>query len=71
MIRKISTGDARDRFAEIINDAADAKITVITRHGKEIAAVVPVAAAQLPPGATMICQTTQIFNFTPPQVTEE
>jgi prevent-host-death family protein len=64
MMRKISTGDARERFAEIINDAAEAKRTVITRHGKEIAAVVPIEDVQIPPGTMVIYQTPHIFNFT-------
>ena len=64
-IRRMSTGDARERFAEIINDAAEAKRTVITRHGREIAAVVPVDDVHLPPGAMLVCQTPRIFTYLP------
>ena len=65
MIRTLSTGDARERFAEIIKDALEEKRTLITRHGKEVAAVVPISDVQLRPGSVMICQTPQIYNFTP------
>ncbi len=42
--RKISAKQAREEFSEIINQAAyAAKRTIITRHGKEVAAVIPIS----------------------------
>lgn len=71
-MRKLSTGEARENFADVVNDAAyGAKRTVITRHGKEIAAVVPVsdlqpAPASIPEGAVMmqILQSPEIVSIT-------
>lgn len=41
---KITTGEARDRFADVVNQAAYGNNRVVlTRHGKDIAAVVPIA----------------------------
>jgi prevent-host-death family protein len=43
-MRKYTTGEARDRFAEVVNEAAFGNNRVVlTRHGKDIAAVVPIA----------------------------
>ncbi|MBC7545098.1 MAG: type II toxin-antitoxin system Phd/YefM family antitoxin [Candidatus Sericytochromatia bacterium] len=40
---KISAGDAREQFAEIINQVGYSKERiVVTRHGKDIVAVVPI-----------------------------
>ena len=40
----LTAGEARDRFAEIVNQAAfGEKRVVITRHGKKVAALVPMA----------------------------
>jgi prevent-host-death family protein len=64
-------------FAEIVNEAAYAdKRTVITRHGKEVAAIVPIAdlnQAALPSakpadGAVIISQTPEIFTYSSPSV---
>lgn len=47
-MRKISTGEARDTFAEVINEAAFGHSrTVLTRRGKSIAAIVPIADVEL------------------------
>lgn len=78
-MRKMSTGDARDKFAEIVNEAAYAdKRTVITRHGKEVAAIVPISDLNsasapkpaLPEGAMVICQTPQIITMSVPSEVE-
>lgn len=70
MMRKISTGDARSRFAEIIKEAAHgSQRTVITRHGKDIAAVVPIADVQeLPPGTIQILQSSEILTYSPQEL---
>jgi prevent-host-death family protein len=70
-MRKLSTGDAREKFAEIVSEAAHgAKRTIITRHGKEVAAVVPIADLKageaIPPGAIIIHQSPQVLNFSVP-----
>ncbi len=42
--RKISAKEAREEFSEIINQAAYASTrTVVTRHGKEVAAIIPIS----------------------------
>lgn len=57
----MSTGEARRRFAEIIRESAH---TVITRHGKDIAAVVPIKdVRQLPPGAIQVLQNHEILIY--------
>ncbi len=47
-MREYTTGEARDRFAEVINETVygDERI-VLTRHGKKIAAVVPLSDLEL------------------------
>ena len=41
---KFTTGEARDRFAEVVNEAAFGKQRVVlTRRGKDIAAVIPIS----------------------------
>jgi prevent-host-death family protein len=46
--RQYTTGEARDRFSEVINEAAyGAHRVVLTRHGKPTAAVVPIADLDL------------------------
>lgn len=64
-MRKVSAGDARIRFAEIINEAAErSQRTVITRHGKEIAVLVPMAdVEELAPGAIQILQTPHVLSY--------
>lgn len=48
-MRRLNTGEAREQFAEIVNDAAfGSKRTIIMRRGKEIAAVVPVEDLKVP-----------------------
>jgi len=73
-MRRISTGDARERFAEIVSEAAFAdKRTLITRHGKEVAAVVPIADLDsklhpraLPPGTMLVHQSAEILTVSVP-----
>jgi prevent-host-death family protein len=72
-MRKMSAGDARERFSEIVNEAAYAdRRTVITRHGKEVAAIVPIGdlinptKPTLPEGSVMICQSPQIVTVSAP-----
>jgi prevent-host-death family protein len=47
-MREYTTGEARDRFSEVVNEAAfgDERV-VLTRHGKPIAAVVPFSVLEL------------------------
>jgi len=47
-MREYTTGQARDRFSEVINEAAfgDERV-VLTRHGKKIAALVPLSDLEL------------------------
>lgn len=47
-LRKYTTGEARDRFSEVVNEAAyGAERVVLTRHGKDVAAVVPMSDLEL------------------------
>jgi prevent-host-death family protein len=47
-IRTCAAGDARDHFSEVINQAAyGSKRIVLTRHGKNLAAVVPMSDFEL------------------------
>jgi prevent-host-death family protein len=47
-MRQYTTGEARDHFSEVINEAAyGSKRVVLTRHGKTVAAVVPMADLEL------------------------
>lgn len=47
-IRKLTTGEARENFADVINAAGyGAQRVVLTRHGKEVAAVVPISDLEL------------------------
>jgi prevent-host-death family protein len=46
--RKRAAGEARERFADIINEAAYSSTrTVLTRHDKPVAAVVPISDLEL------------------------
>jgi prevent-host-death family protein len=72
-MRRMSAGDVRERFSEIVNEAAFAdKRTVITRHGKEVAAIVPIgdlssarthSKTVLPEGSIMIRQSPEILTI--------
>ena len=43
-VRKISAKQAREEFSDIINQAAyAAKRTIVTRHRKEVAAIIPIS----------------------------
>jgi prevent-host-death family protein len=45
---KYTTGEARERFSEVVNEAAYGKQRVVlTRHGKEIAALIPISDLQV------------------------
>jgi prevent-host-death family protein len=47
-MRQYTTGEARDRFSEVVNEAAyGAHRIVLTRHGKTVAAVVPMSDLEL------------------------
>jgi prevent-host-death family protein len=47
-MRQYTTGEARERFSEVVNKAAyGAQRVLLTRHGKTIAAVVPMADLEL------------------------
>ena len=48
LMRHYTTGEARDRFSQVINEAAyGAQRVVLTRHGKNVAAVVPISDLDL------------------------
>lgn len=46
-MREYTTGEARNHFSEVINEAAfgDERV-VLTRHGKPIAAIIPFAVLE-------------------------
>lgn len=47
-VRKRTAGEARGRFADIINEAAYSSTrTVLTRHDKPVAAVIPISDFEL------------------------
>ena len=47
-MQKLTAGEARERFSDVVNGAAfGAKRVVITRHGKDVAAVVPMSDLEL------------------------
>lgn len=47
-MRSLSAGEARDNFAEIVNEAAYGSTrTVLLKHKKPVAAVVPIADLEL------------------------
>jgi prevent-host-death family protein len=47
-MRKITTGQARNTFSDVVNEAAFGQRRVLlTRHGKNIAAVVPISDVEL------------------------
>lgn len=47
-MRNLSAGEARENFAEIVNEAAyGATRTVLLKHKKPVAAVVPIADLEL------------------------
>jgi prevent-host-death family protein len=78
-MRKLSTAEARESLADIVNDAAYAgKRTIITRRGKEIAAVVPIAdlvdaSIPAPEGLVVlqVQQATAPLAVTPPNTSSE
>jgi prevent-host-death family protein len=47
-MREYTTGEARNRFSEAVNAAAfgDERV-VLTRHGKPIAAIIPISVLEL------------------------
>lgn len=47
-MREYTTGEARDRFSEVVNEAAfgDERV-VLTRHGKPIAAIIPLSVLEI------------------------
>jgi prevent-host-death family protein len=46
-MKKMSVAEAKARFSELIADARRGKRTVILRHGRPAAAVVPASAVEL------------------------
>jgi prevent-host-death family protein len=47
-MREYTTGEARDNFAEVINETVFGnERVVLTRHGKKIAAIVPLSDFEL------------------------
>jgi prevent-host-death family protein len=49
MIRRLTIVDARKEFADLVNRARYGKeTTVVTKHGKDMAAVVPMERLQAP-----------------------
>jgi prevent-host-death family protein len=40
----LSTRELRDSLADVIDQAARDEVTIVTRRGREVAAVVPIAA---------------------------
>ena len=47
-MRNLSAGEARERFAEIVNEAAYASTrTVLVKHKRAVAAIVPIADLEL------------------------
>lgn len=45
--RELPVTDARDRLADVVNEAAYAgRVTYLTRRGRRVAAIVPVEAAE-------------------------
>jgi antitoxin (DNA-binding transcriptional repressor) of toxin-antitoxin stability system len=51
-VQKLSTVEVRERLSEVVNEAAFGnKTTIIERHGKGLAAIVPIAVLfQIQPG---------------------
>ncbi len=48
MMRVYTTAQARDRFATVVNEAAfGAERVILTRHGKNIAALIPISDLDL------------------------
>jgi prevent-host-death family protein len=45
-----SAREAREHFADVLNDAIRGRITWITQRGRRIAAVVPLSVAENPAG---------------------
>jgi prevent-host-death family protein len=48
-MKKMSVAEAKAHFSELVADARRGKKTVILRHGRPAAAVVPPAALEPPP----------------------
>jgi prevent-host-death family protein len=46
-----SAREAREHFADVINDAIQGRITYITSHGRRVAAIVPLAEITRKPPA--------------------
>jgi antitoxin (DNA-binding transcriptional repressor) of toxin-antitoxin stability system len=72
-VRKLNMAEAREGWAEIVNDVAGGRRVVVMRRGNEMAAIVPMTdfetlrAIMSPNAETLhINQSSQIFNFTTP-----
>ena len=44
MVATVSTRELRDSLADVIDQASRDEVTIVTRRGREVAAVVPIAA---------------------------
>jgi len=50
--RERSAREAREHFADVINDAVQGRITYITSHGRRVAAVVPLTSVSSSAGSS-------------------
>jgi len=50
--RERSARDAREHFADVVNDAVQGRITYITSHGRRLAAVVPLTSIHWAAGSS-------------------
>ena len=50
--RERSAREAREHFADVINDAIQGRITYITSHGRRVAAVVPLTSISWAAGSS-------------------
>lgn len=53
--RERSAREAREHFADVINDAIQGRITYVTSHGRRVAAVVPLTEVR--PDTAPPCET--------------
>jgi prevent-host-death family protein len=51
-MRTINLKDAKAKFSSLVDEAVKGEFVTITRHGKPVAALVPVAAAEIARKAT-------------------
>jgi len=70
-LRKLNIAEARENFAEVVNDVAErGERTVLTRRGKDVVAIVPMAdlhalrSVDLPD--VYVCPSSKTYAFTVP-----